>query len=354
VSAVDFDRLVAIAFWTSIVLLACAAFLMAYALLLHRRNLTLHEHRDDLVDTWREIFLHSLEGEVRVPPPLSEGDAFAVLAMWNTVNESPGNKVAAGGLRLLDSVARSAGLDAIALGYVYRGDVAERIVGATALGYLREARGIDRLRALADDEDGDVSLAAAAALLKIDPSSVKSFVERLGRRPDWVATRVERVTTNAAGIVGPELPCAIVGADGEERIRLLRYAGLLGVAVARAAIDAPLRGEADAETIAAALRTLRTIVEVSDLPLLRRYSEHPSSAVRVQAVNALGRLGGSEVRELLLARLHDANAWVRQRAAEALAATVEDQRTLLERVGSDKFAYQSLRHAFEDVTRGEV
>jgi HEAT repeat protein len=354
VSAGDFERLVAVAFWTSIVLLACAACLMAYTLVLHRRNVTLREHRDDVVDTWRAIFVGSLKGEVRVPPRLSDADGFIVLATWNAVNESPGDAVMPGGLRLLDAAARGAGLDVLALGYVEHGDVAERIVGATALGYLRDARATDRLRTLADDQDGDVSFAAAASLLKIDPSSAKAFVARLSRRPDWVPTRVERAATEAAAIVGAALPDAIAQADGEERIQLLRYAGMLGVGIARAAVAAPLHGEADAETIAAALRTLRGIVEVSDVPLLRRYAEHPFSAVRVQAVNALGRLRGPEVKELLLTRLHDSNAWVRQRAAEALAATVEDQRSLLDRVGSDKFAYQSLRHALEDAARREL
>jgi HEAT repeat protein len=70
-------------------------------------------------------------------------------------------------------------------------------------------------------------------------------------------------------------------------------------------------------------------------------------------VNALGKLVGIEVRDLLLARLHDPNGWVRQRAAEALAMRSEDRRALLEHVASDKYAYQSLRHAFEGAARGE-
>ncbi|HTJ28187.1 MAG TPA: HEAT repeat domain-containing protein [Candidatus Limnocylindria bacterium] len=256
-------------------------------------------------------------------------------------------------MQLLEGVARRAGLDLIALSYVYRGDAAEHIAGATALGYMHDDRAIDRLRTLADDEDGEVSLAASGAVLRIDPASAGAFVARMGRRSDWFPTRVERVVSDAAATIGAQLPGAIVAADAEERVRLLRYAGLAGVNVARAAIEASLHAEADAETIAAALRTLRDIVEMSDLPLLRRYVDHPSSAVRVQAVNALSKLEKPDVRELLLVGLRDRNGWVRQRAAEALATRNEDRRALLESVGSDKFAYQSLRHAFEDAARGE-
>jgi hypothetical protein len=326
---------------------------MAYALVLHRRNVRLREHREDVVETWRALFRRALEGEIAVPPPLPNSDAFAVLAAWNAISESPGSAVAPGGMRLLDAIARSAGFDVVALGYVSRGDAAEHIVGATALGHLHEARALERLCPLADHADGEVSFAASAALLRIDPANAADFVARLGRRADWAPTRVERTVTRAAAIIGAELPRAIAASDGEARVRLLRYAGLLGVDVARVAIETPLRAEDDAETVAAALRTLRGIVENTDLPVLRRCAEHPSAAVRVQAVNALGKLVGIEVRDLLLARLHDPNGWVRQRAAEALAMRSEDRRALLEHVASDKYAYQSLRHAFEGAARGE-
>jgi hypothetical protein len=353
VSAADFDRLVAITFWTSVVLLVCAGVLMAYALVLHRRTVAVRERRDDVVDSWRALFRRALEGELSEPPALANAEAFAVLTAWNAIKDEPGEATGPDGMELLDGVARRAGLDLVALSYVYRGDAAEYIVGATALGHLRDGRAIDRLRTLADEADGEVSFAASAALLRIDPVSAAAFVERLGRRSDWFPTRVERVVREAAAIIGAKLPRAIVGADAERRVRLLRYAGLLAPGVAREAIESALHGEPDEETIAAALRTLRDNVRMDDLPLLRRYVDHPSAAVRVQTVNALSKLGGPEARPLLLARLHDSNAWVRQRAAEAIATNEDDYQVLLESVWSDKYAYQSLRHAFEGVARGE-
>jgi HEAT repeat protein len=347
VSSRTFDLLIAITSWLSIAFLACSVGLMLFALALRRRNAGRRVHRDDVLKAWHELFVASVNGELRAAFPLAATDTLAVIGIWNGVKASRGDGGGSREARALDDVARSAGFDKIARTYVERGDAAEKIAGATTLGYLRDARAVDRLHILGADHDGDVSFAAARALLRIDPSTAGIFLANLSRRRDWVPTRVEPVLTAAADIVGPEFLPALARADEEARVRLLGYAATLGPGIARPAALECLRGDAATETIAAALRTLRTAVEPGDLLLLCTYVEHAAPAVRVQAVNALASLEEAEVDELLLLRLRDRNPWVRQRAAEALAARTGDRPGLLERARSDRFAHQSLTYAFE-------
>lgn len=351
-SSRTFDLLIAITFWVSIAFLACSLGLMLFALLLRRRNAERRRHREDALKAWHELFVASVNGEVRPAFPLAATDALAVLGIWNGVKASRHDGEGTREARALDDVARRAGFDKIALAYVERGDAPEKIAGATTLGYLRDVRAADRLHALAADSDGDVSFAAARALLGIDPSTASSFLANLSRRRDWVPTRVEPVLTSAAEIVGLEFLPALAGADEEARARLLGYAAVLGPGIARTAALQSLRCDAGTETITAALRTLRTAVEPGDLLLLCTYVEHAAPAVRVQAVNALASLKEAEVDELLLIRLRDRNPWVRQRAAQGLAARTGDRQGLLERARADRFGHQSLTFAFDGSASG--
>ena len=345
-SSSSFDLLIAITFWLSIALFACGVALMLFTLLLRRRNTEKRRRREDVLKAWHDIFTAAAEGEVRPALPLAASDALAVIGMWNDVRSSlrDGERRDA---RALEDVARRAGLDKVALSYLERGDAAEKIAAATTLGYLRDQRVLDRLDVLAAHGDGDVSFAAARAMLSIEPATAGIFLANLSLRRDWVPTRVEPVLTRFAEIVGPEFLFALEQADEEARVRLLGYAATLAPVIARKAALGSLHHDAGTETIAAALRALRPVVEPGDLPLLRTFVEHESPAVRVQVANALGALRGTEADELLQILLRDGNPWVRQRAAEALAAGSGDPAAFLERASSDRFAHQSLTFALE-------
>jgi HEAT repeat protein len=76
---------------------------------------------------------------------------------------------------------------------------------------------------------------------------------------------------------------------------------------------------------------LRHLHDPDHLEIVRESCDHPVWFVRVQAVNALGRMGGPGDVDRLVALLTDPEWWVRFRAAEALLKLPFLKRDELER-----------------------
>jgi HEAT repeat protein len=351
VSDAAFNAFVESAFRTAVVLLALSVVLMLLSLRLRRGNAVTRLRRAHAAATWRAIFARSIEADGQEVPPLAAADEFAVLRLWNDFNERRRGEETVSPVRRarLAAAALRARLDVVAIRYVEHGDAPEKILGATTLGHLGDRRAAPLLRALARDRDGDVSIAAARALLKIDPRSSGEFIASVRDRLDWSPTRVERVLREAAEVLAPEFPSAVRFAKGAARIRLLRYAPILGPEATRAAVSDVLAQETEPETIAAALRGARSCLEPGDLPALEAYARHPVAGVRVQAINAIGRIATPAARELLVESLRDADAWVRLRAAQGLVAAgaASEPEAALALAGGDRYGREMLAYALE-------
>jgi HEAT repeat protein len=102
------------------------------------------------------------------------------------------------------------------------------------------------------------------------------------------------------------------------------------------------------ETITACLRVFN---DASSLDTVRRFLGHARWEVRVQAINALARMGTAEDEPRLIVLLSDAEWWVRYRAAQALCALPSASLKRLEALGAhhtDRFARDIMTHVLSE------
>jgi HEAT repeats len=323
-----FDRLIEGAFYLALGLIAFSAGLMLVVLWLHVRAARRRRRVEALASGWKTSLERTAQGLTCDVPVADEGTALEMLQTWCDVSESAGRSANAQRFsvpKTWAATARRAGLDKLARKFLERGDAPEQCVGARVLGILAEASELARLNALSSNKDGDLSFAAATALVRIDPSYADLFVARLRDRHDWIAPQVEQVVRENALLFGPAFDAAIRAASDAGMRRLLAFVPLLDREVVRTttlyALDLPRR---NAENVSVALRALRLYVEPADAARLQWLAEDPVASVRVQAVNALGMLRNPHAEATLTAHLDDPDRWVRRRAKEALARSGAD------------------------------
>jgi HEAT repeat protein len=314
-----FNAFVDGAYWLAIALIGASVGLMLVVLLLHRRNARYRRTVDSLLSIWKNALEQTLRGEACDVPVREKRTAVDMLRTWCDVSETSGLLPEA-----WFAAARRAKLHTLAREFVEYGDAPERVVGARALGFLKEPSALLPLAILSEDPDGDVSFAAASALVRIDPSRAAVFVVGVRDRGDWNAPQVEQIVREQAQIFGAEFVRIAKDADDAGLRRLLEFVPLLQREVVRTmTLNALERPRGDIENAPAALRALRSCIEPADVSILEQLAGDPVPAVRVQAVNALGDVDHPQAQALLVAHLNDADAWVRRRATEALARRAE-------------------------------
>jgi len=318
-----FDRLIEDAFYLALGLIGLSIGLMLIVFWLHVRAARHRRRVASWASAWKADLEHTLRGEGCDVPIAGKRPTLEMLRTWCDVSETAGRSANAERLSMPEAwsaEARRAGLDKFARKFIDRGDAPERCVGARVLGLLPDRAALPRLKILCSDADGDVSFAAATALLRIEPSSAGVFIACLRDRHDWIAPQVEQIVRENAFLLGPAFDVAIRGADDAGMRRLLEFVPLLARDVVRTtamyALEQPRR---DAENVSAALRALRRVVEPADAARLQWLAEDSVAGVRVQAVNALGELADPNSEGTLIAHLDDPDGWVRRRAKEALA-----------------------------------
>jgi len=240
-----------------------------------------------------------------------------------------------------------------------RGDLRERLLAIVTLGQLRERAAWDQLLTMAQREGVLLSVAAARALVMIDPTkAVPELIPLLMRRADWPASRVANMLQLAgADVISDQIANAALKSALEERepnangndksatkdpARLVRYLELAYNVAALPAARAIAELSQDPEVLAACLRLLNS---GDDLPVVRECLSHEDSRVRVQAAAALGRLGEDDDEERLVPMLSDREWWVRYRAAQALSRLPhmrEPKLKTIQAAQSDAFARDML------------
>lgn len=317
-----FDLFIQGAFWLAISLIGFSLGLMVVVLLLHRRNARYRRRVDSLVTIWTTALEQTMRGEACDLSVTKKGTAVDMLRTWCDVSETAMRQTNTEALipPAWAAVARQAGVEALARRFIEHGDAPERTVGARVLGLLGDASARSRIVFLCSDKDGDVSFAAATALVRLDASCAGVFVAGVRDRSDWNAPQVGQTVRENAPAFGTEFVAAARDANEAGMRRLLEFLPMLDRDVVRAVVMNTLeRAQPQSENLPAALRALRSFAEPADIPLLEHFAGNHVAAVRVQAVNALGEIDDPQVKPLLSARLDDPDSWVRRRAKEALA-----------------------------------
>ncbi|HSD18991.1 MAG TPA: HEAT repeat domain-containing protein [Anaeromyxobacter sp.] len=307
--------MVRVAWATGLLCVAVSAALVLQVLRMRRRLARRKRRAEAVIATWRPLLFEVVAGGSPRLPPLASAEEDAFLLLWlqllDAIRGAPRANLAA--------VGETVGAHALAHRRIRGTDAVGRILALRTLGYLR--RPDDRAEVLRwlDDPRAYVSLAAARALVHLDPDgSADDILPRLATRTDWPIplfasvleeTSRSRLSARFRALCG-ELPAPIL-------VRVLPLASLVDAPIVDEILSWLLDPERDPEVLAAALRHVRG---PALLPAVRRTAVHERWSVRVQAAAALGRVGEPADGELLLQMTRDPEWWVRYRAAQALAA----------------------------------
>lgn len=345
------DPVLRLALWAGLGALAAGALMLFAVLALRLRHGARMSRQRAFEERWHAVLARCAAGEPQTPPKLRGRDAYLFLALWNRMHESLRGEAK----EHLNALARALGMDRVALGFLRSGSLRRELMAVLTLGNLRDPAALPALADLLPQRSPVLSLRAAQAVLRIDPHrALPKLLEGAAQRVDWPAARVISLLREAEPeAVGDALARCIDDSrahrDAPQRLpRLLRLVEAAQAATLRSAVLRTLQAAGDAETIAAALAALR---QPQDVEFARRYALHPQWHVRLEAANALGRLGTREDLHRLVALLRDSNWWVRYRAAQAIAALPWASASQLERVMrsvADRFAADALRQALAE------
>ncbi|HEX4949423.1 MAG TPA: HEAT repeat domain-containing protein [Blastocatellia bacterium] len=300
--------------WGIDLLLLLTILLLLLLLIAWRFKLMLEASRTErLFSLWEPLLIESLEETLTEVPRVAKRDRLTWLRLWNRFSESLKDPVR----EKLNHLARMVTMDQSALEFLRKGNRAEKMVAMTALGQLREERAWELLLTLAHQKEPLLSLTAAKALLRIDAErALPLIVSLIAIQEEWSAPGVAAMLRE----VGPErltpsLIDAVLNAAPHQAPRLVRYLSLAWPEHTIPVIHQLLSTAQYPETLTACLKLCQ---DPDMLGVVRQCLGNAHWQVRVQALNALSRMGTVEDIPRVLACLEDEEWWIRYRAAQTL------------------------------------
>jgi HEAT repeat protein len=346
----------------AIFLFALALLLLVVVLLLRGALLLRQRRRKQFLAAWQPILVDAVDSATSDLPRLARRDLPEFLLLWNHLQESLLDEAK----DHLNQIGKALGIQHTALPLLRRGNLRERLLAIVTLGQLRERAAWDQLLRIAQQEGALLSVAAARALVMIDPTkAVPELIPLLMTRTDWPASRVANILQTAgADVISDQIANAALKYALEESgpyanghgkratndpARLVRYLELAYNVAALPAARSIAETSHDPEVLALCLRLLNS---AEDLPVVRECLSHEDFRVRVQAAATLGRIGEASDEELLVPLLSDTEWWVRYRAAQALSRLPhirEPKLKTIQAAQSDPFARDILTQVMAEV-----
>lgn len=317
--------------------------------------------RKTLDARWRAIFLAPYTG-MPLPEPLpavGKRDWFTVLQLFEQFHElrERDRARAAGIVPVLEALAYRIGLDAYALGLLKKGDAGEKIVACNVLGGLRERRAFDGAARLSMDETPEISRAAAHCALRIDPEYIGRVLQLVSERDDWARPRVERMLREVdAARLDRAMRAALRTNDDQGRRRLLDYTRFCTPEAAGEICREVLGRRPQAETVAAALRSLAPLANDDDRDIALEHARSTETAVTLGALRVLRKCVRAEDEPLLQELTAHPDYWVRLRAAEVVVQFFGDS-SRAEAFAArhpDRYARDAIRQALSETKRHEA
>lgn len=294
---------------------------------------------------WQSI-LSNPKAAGRPLPQVRTHEMPLLLVLWCQAHESAGMEAdAPEKSRSLNDIAQMIGIDRIATRLVRSGDIADKLPAIAALGHLRLRTAMPVLRELSESDDPLVSIAAARALLQIDPNFAERFVSMMLQRPEWSQAKLLTVARAESSTLAAPILNAIRTRRPAEARQLVQYLRFMRPGEALPLTRFILDRVSDVGMLVSALKVLAEIGQMQDAERAALLTTHENWRVRVQAANALGRIGDGSHVAALSALLEDAHWWVRYRAAQALAALSRDGEADLSAIlrdQSDRYARDML------------
>ena len=307
--------------------LAAAVALASVTVAAHACDVVRTRRRARRAARWTPVLLDVIEG-VRPPEafhvglrPAERADALHLLATYAVRLRGEGrHRLCAAAEPLLPVALRD--LSAASPGV--------RARGVHTLGLLGGPSVVGAVVAALDDPSQTVALSAARALARRgDPDTIASVVARVGRfdtvHPTVVASLLARFGLRAGPVLMEVLPDRRASVASRvavvEALRRLSY-------VPSASLGARCLSEPglDADLAAALLRLLLDVGETRHAAIVRQHARSDDEVVRLHALSALARLGGSQDDVLDLAfAIEDPNPWVALRAERGLREVGVDE-----------------------------
>ena len=264
---------------------------------------------------WRPLLLRSAVGEEAPLPALRRGESALLLLLWNHLADSlrgPSHD-------RLRRIVAELGLHPKARRWLDGGQSCRQLLGLLTIGHMGRASDWQRVLELLADPRPYLSLAAARALLQIDPAhAAEPVIAELERRPNWPLARLAVLLRDAgSNHVFEPLRQRLETSGPALQVRLVRLIAAVDPMRASAALERLLAGGADNEVLSMCLQHVHA---PGALPRVRELAQHPVWWLRVQAAGALARIGTRDDIALLLTLMSDPQWWVRYRAAGALVA----------------------------------
>lgn len=187
------------------------------------------------------------------------------------------------------------------------------------LGALQDTRVLPLALRSLDSDYPLISLAAARAIMEIDPHNGAPLLLQRLNRPGWPLGRLRQLLQLAPLTVrNRSLSQALADAPEPLLIRLLALSHELAESDTEPAMQLALRRFPEDPLVLA--QVLRLTAAPGNLPLARAALAHPHDEVRHAALGALGRLGSLKDTDLLAGHLNQDNWYNQQAAAAALMA----------------------------------
>ncbi|HVI96145.1 MAG TPA: HEAT repeat domain-containing protein [Anaeromyxobacter sp.] len=340
------DPFIAAAWAIGLVALTITVGLALQVLAMRARSVRRERRRDAVLAAWRPVLFERVLGGAPPLPAVSRRDEDTVLLLWTQLQD---------GLRgdareRLNAVGAEIDAHAMARRRLARDAALDRLLGLRTLGYLGCVADYPDVALHLDDARPYLCLAAARALVHIDPARAPGDVlPRLAARGDWPVPLFATVLGEAdAREVASRFRALHATVTSEQRVRLLPLLSVLDAAIGDEILRELLANADAPDVLGAALRCVRSAGLLGDV---RRLCAHPAWAVRTQAAAALGRVGGPAERDVLLGLLTDSQWWVRYRAAKALASGRfggREEVTALASGLGDRFARDIVEHALAE------
>jgi hypothetical protein len=341
---VDFSVVIRIVYGIAAASVLASLLLVIQIVLMRRWTRMDEERRRKFHEQWEPI-LHKPSSVIPPLPRIKKRDVEDFIILWNGIDEAAaedsGDQMSV--RWYLDEVARRAGMVPIALRLARRGNTASRLIAVTMLGLLKEESATQVVETLSGSTLPVLSIAAAHALVQIDPLTARDFLTLRLKRNDWPPAKVDAIIEQERVLFAPVLVDAIFTLPAG--MRLVRYLQFCDADEAIPALNRILDADtSDDATIRSALKVVGDLAPRDGTERIAKFLKHSNWEIRVQASNALGRMGDRSQVPALAELLGDTEWWVRYRAAQAIADLTDDASALghIHDAQSDRYARDML------------
>lgn len=308
-------------FSIGIALLFVTLFLFSLILLLRVSLLRKNQQKQSLVERWMPILETGMNRDFPdVVPTLKQEELSTFLALWLNLYESSDES----SREILVMIALQAGLETCLNQQLKPGNpVRQKILLLSTIGALKAATHWDVCLHDLHSENAFLSLAAARALLQINPeAALPQVLETLAQRSDWPSARVS-VILMEVGIqrISEPLAALVRAASFEELPRLIPYLKIISGNVAVPLLQTLMsesERQQNEDVLLACLQVLGGFSRFAQADTIIHCLEHPNPFIRAEAAIVLSRTGSFSDGKYIVGMLNDDTPLVQYKAAQAL------------------------------------